>query len=73
MSTVLKDRVSKANIKRKNFLLDETKIRRLKRVLGTKTETEAVQQAIDEVLFRDEVLKTFKKYRGKVKIEKIFD
>ena len=35
----------KTNLKRKNYYLDEKKIRRVRSILGAKTETEAMRQA----------------------------
>ena len=36
--------------KHKHFVLDEAKIQRVKKVLGARTETEAIDKALDEVL-----------------------
>lgn len=52
-------------VQRKNFYLDEEKIQRAKRILGTKTETETVTRALDLVLFRKEILASLEKVRGK--------
>lgn len=41
---------------RKNLRLSQAKIDRAKRILGTKTETETVEQALDLVAFRKEVV-----------------
>jgi hypothetical protein len=40
----------KTAAKHKHFVLDEAKIRRVKKVLGARTETEAIEKALDEVL-----------------------
>jgi hypothetical protein len=37
----------RANLKRKNFYLDEKKVRRVRLLLGKKTETEAIDAALD--------------------------
>jgi hypothetical protein len=37
----------KTNLKRKNYYLDEKKIRRVKTILGAKTETEAIDAALN--------------------------
>ena len=60
------------NLKRKNYYLDENKIRRVKRVLGAKTETEAIDTALDLVIFRKEILKSLEKVAGKGGVEKVF-
>ncbi|ODS34240.1 MAG: ERCC4-like helicase [Candidatus Scalindua rubra] len=59
-------------IKRKNFYLDETKIKGAQKILETKTETETIDRALDLVLFRKEILDSLKKTKGKGKVEKVF-
>ena len=64
----------KVNLKRKNFNLDnpgEKKILRAKRILGAKTETEAIDSALDLVVFREEIVKSLEKVAGKGGVEKI--
>lgn len=39
----------RTTVKRKNYYLDEAAIRRAQRVLGTKTETETMQKALELV------------------------
>jgi Bacterial antitoxin of type II TA system, VapB len=36
--------------KHKHYVLDEAKIRRAQKLLGTKTETETIERALDEVI-----------------------
>ena len=36
--------------KHKHFVLDEDKIRRAQKLLGTKTETETIERALEEVI-----------------------
>ncbi len=43
-------------VQRKNFYLDEGKVQRARRILGTKTEIETVTRALDLVIFRKEIL-----------------
>ena len=62
----------KATVKRKNFYLDEKKIRRVQRILGAKTETETIDRSLDLVLFRKEIRESLKKVAGKGGIEKVF-
>ena len=62
----------KENIKRKNYYLDEVKIRRVRTILGAKTETEAIDAALNLVLFKKEILKSLEKVAGKGGVEKIF-
>ena len=60
----------KTNLKRKNYYLDEKKIRRVRAILGTKTET--IDAALNLVVFRKEILKSLEKVAGKGGVEKIF-
>jgi hypothetical protein len=62
----------KPNIKRKNYYLDERKIRRAKTILKARTETEAIDAALDLVVFRKEILDSLEKVAGKGGVEKIF-
>jgi len=62
----------KANLKRKNYYLDERKIRRVRTILGAKTETEAINAALNLVVFRKQILKSLQKVAGKGGVEKIF-
>ena len=64
--------IMKTNLKRKNYYLDENKIRRARAILGTKTETEAIDAALSLVVFRKEILKSLEKVAGKGGVEKIF-
>lgn len=54
-----------AVLKRKNFLIDEKTLRRAKRILKTKSESEAVRQALSLVAFKKEVMRGFDKAAGK--------
>jgi hypothetical protein len=62
----------RANLKRKNYYLDEAKIRRVRRILGAKTETEAIDGALNLVVFKKEILKSLEKVAGKGGVQKIF-
>ncbi len=42
--------MSRAAGKHKHFILDEAKIRRAKRLLGARSETEAIEPALNEVI-----------------------
>ncbi|MBI5198338.1 MAG: hypothetical protein HZA19_06995 [Nitrospirae bacterium] len=55
----------KTAIRRKNYLLDENKIRHAKKILGTKTETETIDRALDLVVFRKELVDSLKKSAGR--------
>lgn len=49
---------------RKNLRLSQAKIDRARKILGTKTETETIEQALDLVTFRDEVVSGLKGLAG---------
>jgi hypothetical protein len=56
----------KTNLKRKNYYLDEKKIRCVRAILGAKTETEAIDAALNLVVFRKEILKSLEKLRARM-------
>ena len=58
-------------IKWKNYYLDEAKIKKVQKILGTKTETEALNKAMDIVVFRTELLESLKKVSGKGGVQKV--
>ncbi|MCI0415881.1 hypothetical protein L0222_24155 [bacterium] len=62
----------KPAVKRKNFYLDEKKIYRAKRILGTKNETETIDKALDLVVFRKDLLESLKAVAAKGGVEKVF-
>ena len=49
---------------RKNFRLSQVKLNRAKRILGAATETAAVEEALDLVAFREEVLAGVRRMAG---------
>jgi hypothetical protein len=58
-------------IKRKNYYLDEIKIMKVKKILGTKTETETLDKALELIMFRTDLLESLKKVSGKGGVQKI--
>jgi len=50
--------------KRKNYWLDENKIKRLQQLIKAKTETEAIEKAIDLVVFQKEAVKAWVENAG---------
>ncbi len=62
----------KTNVRRKNYYLDERKIKRAKSILKASTETQAIDAALDLVVFRKEILDSLEKVAGKGGVEKIF-
>jgi hypothetical protein len=49
---------------RKNLRLNQAKLDRARRILGTATETETVEQALDLVTFRQEVVTGVRRLAG---------
>jgi hypothetical protein len=52
-------------LKRKNFLVDEGALKKAKRILKAKTESDAVRQAISLVAFRKAVMHGYDRAAGK--------
>ncbi len=52
------------SIRRKNLNIDQSKLDRVRDVLGAQTETEAIDQALDLVLFRDELIEGIRRIGG---------
>jgi hypothetical protein len=61
----------RTDIKRKNYYLDEIKIMKVKKILGTKTETETLDKALELILFRTELLESLKKVSGKGGVQRV--
>lgn len=57
---------------RKNMRLRQELIDRAKKILGTKTETETVEQALELVTFRDEVLAGIESIAGTNAVDDVF-
>jgi len=56
--------MAKSGVVRKNLRLTQTKIDRAKKILGTRTETETIEEALDLVAFRKEVVAGIKSISG---------
>jgi hypothetical protein len=56
---------------RKNLRLSQQKIDRAKQILGTTTETETIEQALDLVAFREEVVRGIRGIAGKAGIRDV--
>lgn len=57
---------------RKNLRLSQAKLNRARRLLGTATETETVEQALDLVAFRHEAVEGVRRMAGSESIYDIF-
>lgn len=64
--------MTKRGVVRKNLRLTQEKIDRAKQILGTTTETETVEQALDLVAFRTEVLEGVEKLSGSGVLQDIY-
>ena len=51
----------KTAVKRKNYNLDEIKIKRAQKILGAKTETETLDKALDLIMFQTDLLESLKR------------
>jgi hypothetical protein len=63
--------MSSSGIVRKNLRLTQRKIDRAKKILGTKTETETIERALDLVAYREEVMAGIERIAGTGAIEDI--
>ncbi|MBI4691607.1 MAG: hypothetical protein HY754_15285 [Nitrospirae bacterium] len=61
----------KTAVKRKNYYLDEVKIKRVQKILGTKNETETIDKAMEMIMFRTDLLESLKKVSGKGGVQRI--
>lgn len=52
---------------RKNYRLDPQKIAKVKTLLNAKTETEAIEAALDRIIFEGEAWKAFEALEGQAK------
>ena len=58
-TAVRRARGARAGWVRKNVVMDQRKLDAARRALGVETETEAIDQALDFVTFRDELARGF--------------
>lgn len=64
---------ARPSMRRKNMNVDQEKLSRVVELLGVDTETEAVDQALDLVLFHQELLSGVDRIAGKGGVENYFD
>ncbi len=61
-------------MKRKNIHIDQDKLTKVQRLFNTKTETDAVDKALEQVLFGEEVMRALHEASGKGKaVRDVFD
>jgi hypothetical protein len=63
----------KPAIRRKNLNIDQDKLDRAVEILGARSETDAIDQALDLLVFREELLAGIDQIAGKGGIENYFD
>ena len=59
-------------LRRKHVQLDQEKLNRAKHIPGAKTETEALDRALDVVVAEAEIDAVLKEARGKGRLRKVF-
>lgn len=65
--------MTKSGVVRKNMRLTQAKIDRAKKILGTRTETETVEEALDLVAFRREVLDGIESITGTGALRDVYE
>lgn len=65
--------MARSGVVRKNLRLTQEKIDRAREILGTETETETVEQALDLVAFRSEVLEGIEDLAGSKLLRDVYD
>jgi len=57
---------------RKQFILDPLKIQKVKKTLHAKTETDAIDKALDLVLAEEKIWSIMESLRGKIKVRDVY-
>lgn len=66
--------ITRPAIRRKNINIDQDKLSQVVELLGVSTETEAVDRALDQILFQEKALAGLRKLAGRGhEIENLFD
>ncbi len=60
-------------VRHKHLRLNQEKLERVKSVLGSATETDALEGAMDLILAEAEILKSLRRVRAKGRIRRLFD
>jgi hypothetical protein len=61
-----------APVQRKNFYLRVETLKKAQKALGARTETEAVERALELVVFQEEALRAFRELCEKGEMEDVF-
>ena len=59
-------------VRRKNVNVDQAKLDRAVEILGARSETDAIDQALSLLIFRDELLEGIKRIGGTGGVEDVF-
>ncbi|HEX8692549.1 MAG TPA: type II toxin-antitoxin system VapB family antitoxin [Longimicrobium sp.] len=70
---VPRDAAEKPAIRRKNLNIDQNKLDRAVKILGAHSETEAVDRALDLLVFREDLLEGIRRIGGTGGVENFFD
>lgn len=60
-------------IRHKHLQLDQRKINRVKRFLGAKTDTEAIDRALDILVTEETINVALKRLEGRGRLKKVYD
>lgn len=71
--SVGKRRSSPSWIRRKNLNIDQAKLDRVRELLGARTETEAVDEALSLLLLREELVRGVERIAGTGGVENVFE
>jgi hypothetical protein len=66
-------RTGRARVRRKNYRIDVSRLERTRRILGTRTETETIQRALDLVLDEAALVEVLQRFvlKGRGHIEDV--
>ena len=61
-----------SKLRHKHVRIDQTKLRKAKKVLQAKTDTETLDRALSFVVAEDEIDTSLRRLKGKMKLVKVF-
>jgi len=59
-------------LRHKHFRLDQAKLDRLRTTLGVRSETEALERAVDLILAEEEIKQVLRGIKGKGRLNRVF-
>ncbi|HET7228617.1 MAG TPA: hypothetical protein VFJ16_01310 [Longimicrobium sp.] len=63
---------AKPQVRRKNLNIDQAKLDRAVEILGARSETDAIDQALSLLIFRDELVEGIRRIGGSGGVEDVF-